>query len=521
MLSEAEISAILLENTRLKDLVQKQELSLVLKDKTLAQQEETIAQKEAEIALYKRMIFGQKRERFVDSPQGQLELPFVIDEQEVIQAVEEIQKEKEQQKGSSTAKSTKKHPGRAPLPKHLEVKEVVLEPGGDLSNMVYVGDEVSEVLDYQPAKYYILRTIRRKYAPKSGEGSFLIAPLAEQFLDKSSAGAGLVSQILIDKYVDHLPFCRQLQRFRREGIVIPEATLHHWAYRGIQKIEILYDYLWERQQRCGYLQVDETTLKVLQTDPKDQRKPNATHLGYYWVYYDPVGKIPIFKYEKGRGGQYPTAQLKDFRGFLQTDGYGGYNELAKREDITHLICWAHARRGFDKALENDAPRAQIALKWIQELYHIEREIKDLTPQEKKEVRLEKSLPLLNAFFKWVAQQKKQVLPKSQIGKAIDYCLKHYDSLMHYLYHGELAIDNNAVENCIRPIALGRKNYLFAKNHESAQRAAILYTFMAICKQHQVNPYDWLTYVLAQIDQTKITQLNDLLPQNFKKQDGVA
>lgn len=190
MLSEAEISAILLENTRLKDLVQRQELSLVLKDKTLAQQEETLAQqeetlaqqeetlaqqeealaqqeealaqKEAELALYKRMIFGQKRERFVDSPQGQLTLPFVIDEQEVVQAVEEIQKKKE----NTAPKVKKTHPGRAPLPKHLEVKEVILEPEGDLSDMVYVGDEVSEVLDYQLAKYYILRTIRRKYAPR-------------------------------------------------------------------------------------------------------------------------------------------------------------------------------------------------------------------------------------------------------------------------------------------------------------------------------------------------------------------
>ena len=163
----------------------------------------------------------------------------------------------------------------------------------------------------------------------------------------------------------------------------------------------------------------------------------------------------------------------------------------------------------------------MALMWIQQLYKIQREGKNLDAAQRKELRLEKSLPILNAFFKWAAGQKAKVLPKSQIGKAINYSIERYDALMAYLNNGNLQIDNNAVENSIRPIALGRKNYLFARNHESAQRAAIIYTFVAICKKHNVNPFDWLKATLLKIDQTSIQNLDSLLPQNFNKQHAVA
>lgn len=517
LLSKQEMTSILEENISLQKLVEKQEFVLSEKDNLLSKKDILISEhalqiqlKNERIAWLERMIFGQKTERFITPIEGQLTLPFEVDQKEILQELETQQAQKE----LKAVADKKTHPGRQALPSHLEVRETIIEPEGDLSEMTYIGDEVTEELEVEPAKYYIHRIIRRKYAPKSGEGSFMIAQLPERVLNKGIAGAGIITQSIIDKYVDHLPIYRQLQRFARDGISIKEATVHHWVQRGIQKLEILYDYLWQQQVRCGYLQVDETTIKVLESEKK-----NAAHLGYYWVYNDPVGNIPMFKYEKGRSGVFPTQQLKDFKGFLQTDGYAGYHQLAQKLDITHLSCWAHARREFEKALPNDKSRAQIALTWIQQLYQIEADIQTLNADQKKEQRLQKTLPIANAFFKWVAQQKQSVLPKSQIAKAMNYSIERYDSLLAFLYNGDLKIDNNSVENSIRPIAIGRKKrvvapYLFVKSHESAQRAAIIYTFMAICKKHNVNPHEWLKSTLLKIETTSISDLKSLLPQNF-------
>lgn len=519
MLSEQDILLLYDRVASLELLVQKQDKVISEKQAEIEQKQNEIEQKQALIAYLQRMVYGQKREKFITPPDGQLPLPFEIDTetqkqiQELVAVKKQEKEDKTEQEKEQQSKEKKPHPGRNPLPKHLEVRETVIEPQGDLSEMVHVGDEVTEELEYQPAKYYIHRIIRRKYAPKSGQGSFRIAPLPNRVIDKGIPGAGIITQAIIDKYVDHLPVYRQIGRFARDGIEISEATLHHWVRRGAQKLEILYDYLWERQLRCGYLQVDETTIKVLQSDQKKK-----THLGYYWVYYDPVGKTAMFRYESGRAGAFPTKQLADFKGYLQTDGYAGYNQLAKKEQITHLSCWAHVRREFEKALANDKNRAETALVLIQSLYAIEKQGKDLNAKQRKELRLQKSLPIINAFFKWVAAELYKTLPKSQIGKALAYAKDRYESLMAYLYDGNLMIDNNLVENAIRPVALGRKNYLFAKTHDSAQRAAIIYTFMAICKSHNVNPFEWLKNTLLKIDDTSIQQLESLLPQNFQKKN---
>ncbi len=533
MLSERDLAAILEENIKLKKLVQKQEIALSesvvflskkdseislkdseisLKNTVILQKESEILQKDQRIAWLERMIFGQKRERFTSSPEGQLSLPFDVDTKEIEVIVELIQKEKIT---SPAPKEKRNHPGRIALPGHLEIRETIIEPAGDLSDMVHVGDEITDELEMEPAKYYIHRIIRRKYAPKSGEGSFMIGDLPSRVLDKAIAGAGLITQAIIDKYVDHIPIYRQLQRFAREGIPIKEPTIHQWVQRSIEKLKMLYNYLWESQVRCGYLQVDETTIKVLRSDGSTKNEKHAAHLGYYWVYNDPVANIAIFKYEKGRSGDFPTKQLKDFTGFLQTDGYAGYNQLAQKDDIIHLSCWAHVRREFEKALLNDKAKAEIALTLIQQLYKIERELQSVEPDQRKEQRLQKALPIANAFFKWVAQQKPQVLPKSQIGKAINYTIERYESLLTYMNNGNLCIDNNPVENSIRPVAIGRKNYLFAHNDESAQNAAMIYTFMSICKKHNVNPYVWLKQTLLKIEETSIQNLAKLLPQNFK------
>lgn len=263
----------------------------------------------------------------------------------------------------------------------------------------------------------------------------------------------------------------------------------------------------------GYLQVDETPIKVL-----DSGKKGAAHQGYYWVYHAPLDGTVLFDYSPTRGSSASQAILETFRGYLQTDGYGVYEKYGRKQEITHLACWAHARREFEKSLDNDRPRAEQALLMIQQLYAVERKAKEdnLTPDQKKELRLQRSLGVINEMGMWIFEQIKHTLPKSQIGKAMAYAYARWDALSAYLYDGHLQIDNNLIENSIRPVALGRKNYLFAGSHEAAQRAAMIYSFFAICKKHEVNPFKWLKYTLQHIASINHKNIKNLYPQNYKQ-----
>ena len=479
-------------------------------EKQTLQEEKYILQEhktylEAQINKLQRMLFGQKRERF-EQQNGQLSLPFKADTAE-LQEQEQVLTEKIEY---VRKKQSQEHKGRMPLPDHLPVEEIEIHPEGDLSEMVCIGKEITEELEAVPARFFIRRYIRYKYAPKSKEG-VIIGQLPERVIEKGIPGAGLLAIILTDKYLDHLPLYRQRQRFLREKIPIPSSTLEGWAKAGLEKLEILYQQLLLETKSQGYLQVDETPIKVLESDKK-----GACHQGYYWVYHNPIDKTVLFDYQPTRGAKGPEAILSGFKGYLQTDGYAVYEKIATSKTVTHLACWAHARREFERALENDKAKAEKALGHIQELYLIEAKARDenYTPQERKELRLTYSLNILNEFGKWISEEVKNTLPKSQIGKAMRYSIERWDALTAYLYDGILEIDNNLVENAIRPVALGRKNYLFAGSHQAAQRAAMIYSFFGICKKHDINPYQWLKHVLENIMSTKIHSLKNLYPQNF-------
>ena len=222
----------------------------------------------------------------------------------------------------------------------------------------------------------------------------------------------------------------------------------------------------------------------------------------------------IFDYQKSRNKDAPRKILENYKGYLQSDGYAVYNHYVTNESIVHLACWAHARRYFEQSLDQDKVRAEHVLLEIQKLYAIERELKDVTSEKRKEQRLEKSLPIINELGKWLFRESNNVLPKSSIGKAINYTKNLWDSLQSYLYDGDLYIDNNLVENSIRPNALGRKNYLFAGSHEGAQRTAMFYSFLGTCKLNGINPEKWLAKVLSQIADHKVNKLYELFPQNL-------
>ena len=498
-LSKKELIALLQERESVQEQLQN-------KEKIIAQKQEKIDHLQLQVAQLQRMLFGQKRERF-QADSSQLPLPF-----ETSQQKEEKQQEELVEKIEYVRKKQKAHKGRVALPAHLPVEEVEIYPEGDLSQMQCIGKEVTEELECLPAKLFIRRYIRYKYVAKNKEGVF-IGELPERVIDKGIPGPGLLASILVDKYMDHLPLYRQRQRFLRENIPIAASTLDGWCKTALEKLQILYDYLMEDTKNKGYLQADETPIKVLDRDRK-----GSTHQGYYWVYHNPIDKTVLFDYQPTRSASGPERILSGFKGYLQTDGYGVYDKIAVQPGITHLACWAHARREFEKALDNDKARATIALVFIQELYAVEAQARKnkLTSEERKALRLEESLPVINDFGKWIAKEVKSTLPKSSIGKAMRYSIQRWDSLSAYLYDGILEIDNNLVENAIRPVALGRKNYLFAGSHDAAQRAAMIYSFFAICKKHEVNPFHWLKHTLENIMSTNHKEVRKLYPQNFPK-----
>jgi len=411
--------------------------------KSSSVKDEKIDYLESQLAMYKRMQFGQKRERFEGDP-AQTMLPFKAESAEVEQQQEEVKQKIEY------IRKRPNHKGRAKLPAHLPVEEIEIHPEGDLSQMICIGREITEELECEPARFYIKRYIRYKYAAKD-KSTVAIAELPEHVIDKGIPGAGLLAMILTAKYMDHLPLYRQKQIFARENIQIASSTIEGWTKQALEKLEPLYEQLIFDTKAQGYLQVDETPIKVLDSDKK-----GAAHQGYYWVYHAPLEGTVLFDYSPTRGGIAAVPMLGNFKGYLQTDGYTVYEKYGKKKEVTHLACWAHARREFEKALDNDKQRAEIALLMIQKLYASERKAKqeNLNAEQIKELRLVESLPVINALGKWIFQEIKNTLPKSQIGKAMAYAYARWDALSAYLYDGNLLIDNNLVENAIRPVALG-------------------------------------------------------------------
>lgn len=488
-------------NQKLETSNKKLETSNQRKDSEIEKKEDNIARLNIIVANLQRMLFGQKKERFIAKDKEQLELLFEEFASEEVLEDDTPVKEKityEREKPS-------KHAGRNKLPENLPIEEEIIEPADSTEGMVKIGEEITDMLEYTPARFYIRRITRPKYVNKSTQ-EIKIAELPSRPIEKCLAGNSVLTHILVSKYVDHLPLYRQQQIFKRAEIEIAPSTIDSWVAHSGRLLEPLYDRMVEYVKNQGYLQADETTLKVL-----DKNKKGKTHLGYLWAYHAVLSKMCVFDYQKGRGIDAPREMLTDFSGTLQTDGYSVYNHYCLDKEIKHLACWAHARRYFEKALKQDKKRASYVLQEIQKLYAIERKIADFSPEDRHAVRLEKALPIINDLGKWMHGERNMVLPKSLIGKAIEYCTKLWSSLMNYLENGNYHIDNNAIENKIRPVALGRKNYLFAGSHNGAKRTAMFYTFFANCKLNDVNPEKWLNKVLEIIADYPCNKLHELFP----------
>jgi transposase len=352
-------------------------LPLELFNKFLTQaseQEAEILYLKQELAQLKRMIFGSKSERHLGGDPSQLSLGLGVE------TVATPEKETEQITYTRNKSDNKKGSAiRLALPAHLHREEHIIEPEEDITGARKMGEVVTEILEYIPGKFYVEKYIRPKYVlPK--EERIVIGDLPSLPIPRGNAGAGLLSHLLISKFVDHLPFYRQVQQFKRQDIDIAESTISGWFSASCRLLEPLYETLVKRVQQSSYLMADETPIPVQTRD-----KPGSTHKGYHWVYYSPLEKLVCFDYRKGRGRDGPEEFLGSFRGMLQTDGYVAYDIYEKKDGITLFGCMAHARRKFEKAKDNDLKRAEYVLERMQQLYLIEREAREkgLSPEQRK------------------------------------------------------------------------------------------------------------------------------------------
>lgn len=458
-----------------------------------------------QLAEFKRMLFGQKRERFIspDPAQGVL---FDLPVQETPEKqVEEITYTR------NKPKKDKKQPLRAEIPSHLPRKEEIIEPENIDENAIKIGEKITEILEYEPANIYVRKIIRPQYIVESSDEKtkIEIAQLPSLPIPKGNAGPSMIAHIWVNKFVDHLPYYRQSKIFKRQGLYIPDSTIGGWSNIAISRwLTPLWEAMKEKIIKTDYLMADETPIPVLTED-----KPGATHRGYHWVYYDPVRKIVVFDYQESRGREGPKKFLENFSGYLQTDGYIAYENLAPPGRIKLMACMAHARRKYENSLDNDPKLAKKVLTIIQDLYKVEREAreKELSYDEIKLLRQEKSVEILDKFEKFLIENKPKVLPQSAIGKAFNYTLNLWPRLKRYVDDGRFNIDNNLTENSLRGVALGRKNYLFAGSHDGAKNAAVIYSLLATCKLNDIEPYEWLKNALETIPDYQANQLHKLIP----------
>lgn len=494
--------------------------------------EETIQKKDIKIAALERQIqqllrqvWGKSSERFIKEDPLQRKLDFegldTLPEEEAL-AAKQAQEEIVEYKKRTLPAKAKQKPVRKPLPEHLERREEHIYPSDiDINSGRWreLPPEITEVIEHEPARCYVRRIVRHVYAlvDKNEETTtpIVTAPMPALPIAKSYAGASMLAELMVGKYIFHLPFYRQIQMFKQYDVTLSSSTLNDWFKETADLLRPLYYRLREEVMTCDYLQVDETTIPVV------HEEKHKTVKGYMWMVRSVMNNLSFFHYDQGsRAQKVAIGLLKDFQGALQTDGYEVYAIYENKKGVLPLGCWAHARRKYTEALKEDKARAEYALTQIGMLYDVERRAdqESLSYDERAELRSRLSYPIMRAFEKWIVQEYPKVLPRGRIGKALSYTHKIYNRLTRYHLDGRYRIDNNLAENEIRPLAVGRKNYLFCGNHSAAEDAAVFYSLLGCCKAHQVNYRQWLEYVLNHIhdyDNDYSRDLAELLPDRWR------
>jgi transposase len=429
--------------------------------------------------------------------------------------------------------------GRKPLPASLPRKPVLHDltpeqlPCPECGTIrIRIGEEVREQLEYIPASLIVLQHIRPKYACKACEGNIAIAERLPEPIEKGLPGPGLLAQVIVNKYADHLPLYRQERIFARFGVDLPRQTTCDWMAVCAALLEPIWDAMLKRILVGRVIQTDDTPVKV--QDPTT----GAMSTGRLWIYLgDWDHPFLVYDYTPDRSGDGPQEMLDGYKGYLQADAYTGYDELYAGGRIIEVGCWAHARRKFDEAKSSDAERAHGALAWIGRLYQVEREARKQAEEEIERLqragpvspetrhrlaeeialrlRQEQSRSVAEKFAAWLETAEGQVLPKSPIGEAIGYTRRNWTALLRYLEAGFLSIDNNASERAMRPIALGRKNWLHLGSDRGGRTAAILMSLVQSCQSLKVEPLFYLRDVLDRVSTHPASRIAELLPDAWK------
>jgi len=418
--------------------------------------------------------------------------------------------------------------GRPRLPKDLPRERVNYDLSdaekAEFDALEKIGEEVSETLEYTPAKLIVIEHARAKYAcRKDGESTIRTAFAQPSPLPKTNAGAGLLAQILVSTFADHLPLNRQEMIFKRHGVDLPRSTLCQWKLASGELLAVLRGSLIAHLLNAPRMHTDDTTMPLIEGGRG--RTKTARLWGYLgagarqneegqWVEHAPA---VVFEFTESRESKHPVKFLNDYRGYLQADAYSGYDILYRSGHIVEVGCWAHCRRKFfEIAKTQKAPGlAAEAVAWIAKLYRIESAIRGRPPDEKLAVRQAESVPVLSQFKRWLEGHYPTLLPQGPLGLAFGYALKNWHALTRYTDNGILVPDNNLMESAIRPIAMGRKSYLFAAAERGGHVAATLYSLVGTCKLNRIEPYAYLKDVLRRLPSHPVNHLAELLPFNWK------
>ena len=535
MTVEEQLISALAEVERLRKAVVGKDAEISHKDALLSLKDAEISQKNAEIKKLsdtllwlRRKVFGKMSEKNLPLDPDQL----LLFEQEHLTDEERARLDKEVEAAEQQMTKTitvKVKPSRRDLDTTGLPTEVIdiypdgtTDENGKLKDeYVEIGTDESSRLEHIAAKTYIKKTVIHKVMLKSDSNNktpedrrIICARLPLAPVNRCMAGASVLTDIIIGKFMYHLPFYRQIQQYKESGITISDSTMGGWYEAAVEKLKLLYDILRQHILQSEYIQIDESVLPVIDSEKHKARK------GYEWCVRDAIRGAVMFYYDCGsRGGKVAREILGAYKGAVQCDGYDAYDQFEKNDNITVYGCWAHARRKFVDALNENNRLATEALCFIRKIYKVESDANKagLNADERKEQRLKISYPTIRLFETWMKETYLKVLPNSKMGDAIEYTYSLLPRLSRYVNDGRINIDNNLIENAIRPLALGRKNYLFCGNDASAYRAAIVYSLISTCKAADVDPRTWMEDVLRKIPYYQRDQrdLAELLPFNWK------
>lgn len=418
-----------------------------------------------------------------------------------------------------TGADQQQKPRRKPLPPELPRNQTVLSVGEHCAcggQLRMIGEDVTEELEYIPGRFVVNRIVRPRMTCTGCE-KIVQAALPSRPIERGRPGPGLLAHVLVSKYADHCPLYRQSQIYHREGIDLDRSTLADWVGRSAVLLEPLADAIGRHVRAGQAIFADDTPLK-LQAKGKCATARIWTYVRDERAWASTAPAAAWYAFSANRKGEHPVGHLASFKGWIHADGYTGFNELFRTGDIQEVACLAHIRRKFVDLFQSQGLQvAEEAIRRIAELYGIEKQARGLPPEERAELRQHNASPILDDLETWLAAQLTRIPGKSELAKAIRYALTRLRKLRPYLEHGFLEIDNNSAERALKPVALGRKNYLFVGSEGGGKAAAIAYTLIETAKMNGVDPQAWLTWVLGRIADHKINRLDEIMPWSYAAQ----